>query len=159
MKKAKELFGDKADAAVMRKLNQINEFETYVPLKASDLTWEEKKKALESRIFVTEKRNGDIKARNVADDNNQRTYDGYDTADGSSPMVVTESIFMTEVVDSKEKRSVAVLDTTNTFLQAANDNTMHMLLGGKLTEMIVRIDSLLYREYVTYSAKGFPCYM
>ena len=38
MKKAKELFGDKADAAVMRELTQINEFETYVPLKASELS-------------------------------------------------------------------------------------------------------------------------
>jgi len=76
MKKAKELFGDKADAAVMRELTQINEFETYVPLKASELSWEEKKKALESLIFVTEKRNGDIKARKVADGSKQRMYDG-----------------------------------------------------------------------------------
>ena len=76
MKKAKELFGDKADAAVMRELTQISEFETYVPLKASDLSWEEKKKALESLIFVTKKRNGDIKARKVADGSKQRMYDG-----------------------------------------------------------------------------------
>ena len=66
-KKAKDVFGDKTDTAVMRGLNQINDFETYVPLKASGLSWEEKKKALESLIFVTEKRNGDIKARKVAD--------------------------------------------------------------------------------------------
>ena len=39
MKKATELFGDEADAAVMRELNQINDFETYVPLKASNLSW------------------------------------------------------------------------------------------------------------------------
>ena len=37
-KKVKELFGDKADAAVMRELNQINDCETYVLLKASDLS-------------------------------------------------------------------------------------------------------------------------
>ena len=60
-KKAKELLGDKADAAVTRELNQMNDFETYVPIKTSDLSWEEKKKWLESLIFVTEKRNGDIR--------------------------------------------------------------------------------------------------
>ena len=38
MKKTKELFVDKAAAAVMRELNQINDFETYIPLKASDLS-------------------------------------------------------------------------------------------------------------------------
>ena len=81
MKKAKELFGDKAGAAVMRELAQINKFETYVPLKASDLSWEEKKKALESLIFVTEKRNGDIKARKVTHGSKQCTYDGYDKSD------------------------------------------------------------------------------
>ena len=42
MKKTKELFGDKTDTAVMRELNQINDFETYTPMKASDLSWEEK---------------------------------------------------------------------------------------------------------------------
>ena len=31
-------------------------------------------------------------------------YDGYDKSDGSSPtVVVTESIFMTGVIDAKEK--------------------------------------------------------
>jgi hypothetical protein len=104
MKKAKELFWDKADAVIMRELTQINKFETYVPLRASDLSWEEKKKALESLIFVTKKRNGDIKARKVADGSKQRTYDGYDKSDGSSPTVVTERIFMTGVVDAKTKK-------------------------------------------------------
>ena len=86
-KKAKELFGDKADAAVMRELNQINNFETYVPLKASNLLWEEKKKALESLNFVTEKRNRDIKVRKVADGSNQHAYDGYNKSDCLSPTV------------------------------------------------------------------------
>merc|ERR1712086_750322 len=104
MKKAKELFGEKADAAVMRELYQINNFETYVPLKASNLSWEEKKKALKSLIFVTEKRNGDTKARKVADGSKQRTYDGYGKSDGLSPTVVTEITVMTEVVDAKERR-------------------------------------------------------
>ena len=40
-------------------------------MEASDLSREEKKKALESLIFVTEKRNGDIKARKVTDGNKQ----------------------------------------------------------------------------------------
>ena len=105
MKKAKELFGDKADAAIMRKLTQINEFETYVPLKASDLSWEEKKIAHESLIFVTEKRNMDIKARKVAGGSKKRMDDGYNTSDGLPPTatVVTESIFMTGVVDAKKE--------------------------------------------------------
>ena len=68
-------------------MTQINEFETYLPLKPSDLSWEEKKKAPESLIFVTEKRNGDIMAKKVADGSKQHTYDGYNKSDGSSPKI------------------------------------------------------------------------
>ena len=56
MKKAKELFGDSADDAIMKELKQIHLFETYEPLKAIDLSWEEKKQALNSLLFVTEKK-------------------------------------------------------------------------------------------------------
>ena len=38
MKKAKELFGDRSDKAVMRELSQIHAYETYEPQKASSLT-------------------------------------------------------------------------------------------------------------------------
>ena len=86
-KKAKELFGDRSDAAVMKELNQINDFETYVPIKASDVSWEEKNKALESLIFVTDRKNGNLKARKVADGSKQRKYDGHDKSDGSPPTV------------------------------------------------------------------------
>ena len=77
---------------------------------------------------MTKKRNGDIKARKVADGSKQRTYDGYDKSDGWSPTVVTESISMTGVLDAKEKRNVAVLDIANTFLQVEHDETVNMLL-------------------------------
>ena len=40
MKKAKELFGDRSDKAIMKELKQIHSYETYEPLKAHDLTWE-----------------------------------------------------------------------------------------------------------------------
>ena len=70
--------------------------------------------------------------------------------------MVTECIFMTGVIDAKERRHVAVLDIANTFLQADNDETVNMFLRGKLAEMTVRIDPMLYREYVTYSTKGVP---
>ena len=51
---------------------------------------------------------------------------------------------------------MAVLDIAYAFLQADNDETVNMLLRGKLAEMMVRIDPALYREYVTYSANGVP---
>ena len=96
-------------------------------------------------MFITEKRNGDINSRKVADGSKQRTYDGYDKADGSSPTVTTEIIFFTGVVDAREGRAVAVLDVANAFLHAHNDERALMLLLGKLTEMMVRIHPSMYQ--------------
>ena len=71
-------------------------------------------------------------------------------------MVTKEIIFFTGVVDACEGRTVAVLEVSNAFLQAHNDDRLLMLLRGKLAEMMVRIDPSMYREYVTYSDNGVP---
>ena len=65
--------------------------------------FEDWKKALASLMFIMEKRNSDIKARKVADGSEQRTYNGYDKSDGSLPTVATDSIFLTGMLDSKER--------------------------------------------------------
>ena len=80
LKKGLELFGEKADAAVQKELNQIHVMDTHETVHKTDLTIEDRKKPLVSLTFITEKRNGDIKARKVADGSKQRTYDGYDKA-------------------------------------------------------------------------------
>ena len=49
---------------------------------------------------------------------------------------------------------VAVLDIANAFLHSENDEEILMLLRGKLAEMMVQVDPMMYRKYVPYSAKG-----
>ena len=39
LKKGIEIFGKKADAAVVKELTQIQELETYEPITASDMSW------------------------------------------------------------------------------------------------------------------------
>ena len=153
LKKELKLFGEKADAAVNKELRQIHVMETYEPVDPKTMTYEDRKKALASLLFITEKRNGDIKARKVADGSKQRSYDGYDKSDGSSPTVTTDSIFLTGVVDAKEGREVAILDIANAFLHAENDERILILLRGKLVKMMVKIDPSLYRKYVMFSQK------
>ena len=82
IKKGIQLFRKKSYSAVVKELTQIHKLETYEPIMGSYLSWEEKKKALESLLFITEKRNGDIKARKVANSSKKRTYNGYAKADG-----------------------------------------------------------------------------
>ena len=103
-----KLFGARAEEAVKKELWQINDLETYIPKMASELIWEGKRKAMESLLFIAKKRNESIKARQVGDGSKQRTYDGYNKADGLLPTVITDSIFLTGVVDAREKRAVAI---------------------------------------------------
>ena len=86
----------------------------------------------------------------------QRTYDGYDKSDGSSPTVQTDSILLTGVIDAHEKRDVATMDIGSAYLTAENDKHMAMVLRAKLAEMMCRVNPKLYRPYVHYSAKGVP---
>ena len=76
LKKYLELFGNKADVAVQKEFEQIHAMDMYEPVRKSDLTFEDRKKAPSSLLFITEKRNGDIKASKVADGGKQRTFDG-----------------------------------------------------------------------------------
>ena len=56
-----------------------------------------------------------------------------------------DSIFLTGVVDAPKKRAVTILDITNTFLHAKNDEQIIMLLCGRLAEMMVQVNLSMYR--------------
>ena len=76
LKQGLELFGDKAELATVKELKQIHDMGTYVPKLASELSAEEKKKALSSLMFIVDKRDGRIKARKCAVGSKQRTFKG-----------------------------------------------------------------------------------
>ena len=58
------------------------------------------------------------------------------------------------MIDAKEQRAIAILNIANAFLHAENDETILMLLRGRLAEMIVQVDPSMYRKYMTYSSNG-----
>ena len=73
---------------------------TFVPRRYSDLTDQQKKKVLESHMFVVEKQDGRTKARMVAGGNTQRDY--LTKEDSSSPTVSTEAVLLTSIIDAHE---------------------------------------------------------
>ena len=76
MKKGVDVFGNRSKTAVMKELQNIHDMNTYKTMDASTLTYQEIKDAFASLLFVTEKRNGDTKARKVAVGSKHRSYDG-----------------------------------------------------------------------------------
>ena len=68
---------------------------------ACSLTDHEKKNAIASLMFLTEMRDGTIKARTCADGRKQReSTENHDTA---SPTAMLESIFITAAIGAKEQ--------------------------------------------------------
>ena len=106
MKKGLELFGERGEKAVTKKLQKIHDMNNYEPMDASKLSYQDIKDALASMLFITEKSNGDVKARKVEIGSKQCTYDGYNKSNGYSPTVNTGSVFIKGVVDSHESRVV-----------------------------------------------------
>ena len=61
MKKGVDIFGDRSKTAVMKELQKIHDMNTYKPMDMYTLTFQERKDALDSLIFIIEERNGETK--------------------------------------------------------------------------------------------------
>ena len=151
-----DLFGNRSETVVMKELQKIHNINTYGPMDASTLTYQEIKYALYSLLFITYKRNGGIKEIKVAVVSNQRTYDRYDKSNGSYPTVNTDGVFLTRLIDNREHSTVTMLDTENDFLHAENDDYVLILICGKLEEVLVKLDKKLYLKYVITLKQGVP---
>ena len=97
-------FGEKGIAAAKGELNQLHVMDTWVPEDLTMLSRAEKLKALSSLMFLKEKRNGKVKGRVCVNGTPQRAY--IRKEDASSPTVANESVFITSVIASNEKRFV-----------------------------------------------------
>jgi hypothetical protein len=74
--------------------------------------------------------------------------------EASSPTIATESIVLTGIIDAKEKRDVITLDIPNAFVQTPAGTTKDgksiiMKIRGALADMLVDLDPLIYKDYVS----------
>jgi len=110
---------------------------------------------LESHIFLTQKRTGEIKGRTVAGGNKQRNY--IEKEDASSPTVATESVILTSVIDAVEERETAVIDIPKAFIQTVvtdKEKRVIIRLRGMLVDMLVKIAPAVYKDYVSTNKRG-----
>ena len=88
---------------------------------------------MDSIIFLTEKRDGRIKARACANGSTQQTY--IDKQDGASPTASIKGLIATAVIDAKQNRNVITPDIPNVFVQTPIPEVEH--------KVIMRINGLL----------------
>jgi hypothetical protein len=135
-------FAERGDAAVKKELVQFHTMSCCSPRNANTLSREERRNALTSLMFLTEKRSGEVKARACANGSVQRTHIAKDEA--AAPTVSPDAIFVQATIYAHEHRDVATCDIPGAFLQADNPDYVLMRLDGILAELMVQVDPKLY---------------
>ncbi|GAX21402.1 hypothetical protein FisN_28Lu124 [Fistulifera solaris] len=147
LKKGLEMFGDEGVKAVLSELKQIHVRKVFIPMKAGELTREQKKAALAYHMFLKQKRCGRIKGRGCADGRKQRAYT--EKHDSSSPTVSIEALLLSCVIDAKEGRDVATLDVPGAFMQADQDEEVFVRMDEKMAELLAKTDPKCYTKFLT----------
>ena len=152
LQKGIKKFQRKGFDAAKGEMKQLHDRDCWTPIHVSSMTKTERAKALESLIFLVEKKDGKIKARHCANGSKQR--DWMKSEEAMSPTVMTESVLLTAAIEAEEKRDVATFDIPNAFIQTEVDDTdehgdrIVMKIRGAMIDMLIEIDER-YEEFVT----------
>ncbi len=136
----------------MKELSQLHTMNCFCPCNPRSLTRDDRRNALSSLMFLTEKRSGEVKARACANGIFQTQHVAKEEA--AAPTVTTEAIFIQSTIYANENRNVATCVIPGAFLQADNPDYVLMRLDGILAELMVKVAPKMYRKFVTTNAKG-----
>lgn len=155
LKKGLQRFGDKGHDAAFGEMKQLHDRKAFAPVDVSKLTFQERQRALDSLIFLVEKRDGQVKARTCANGSTQRVYMSKEEA--ASPTVMIESILLTATIEAKENRDIMTVDIPNAFIQtdikSDDGERVIMKIKGALVDMLVQLDPTTYKNFVVYDGK------
>jgi len=131
-----EKWGDRAENALEEELKLFIKERVFENIISP--TDEHIKKAFRMHCLITEKHDGRIKARAVADGRTQTRYLEEETY---SPTVCLESIMLSSLIDAVEKRHVRVIDIKGAFLKTRvpNDMELFVKMEGELARMMNRL--------------------
>ena len=135
-----------------KELSQLHTLNCFRPCDPHTLTRDDRRNALTSLMFLTEKRTGEVKARACANGSVQQQHVAKEEA--AAPTVTSEAIFIQSTINANENRDVATCGIPGAFLQAENPDFVLMRLDGILAELMVKVAPTLYRKFVTTNAKG-----
>jgi len=152
-------FGKKALDASLKEMQQLHERVAFEPISIKNMTPQERKRAMESLIFLVEKRNienpdeKELKARQCANGSTQRAYMSREEA--SSPASATKSVCITSTIDAKERREVATIDVPNAFIRTpldykGTDERIIMKVRGVIVDLLLMIDAETYGNHIVY---------
>jgi len=151
MKKGLKIWGNRGLAAVRKEMEQFDYMSVMDPVRPSDLSPEERDRVLEYLMFLKEKRCGKIKGRGCADGRKQRLWTA--KHDASSPTAFLESLFLTSMIDAKERRKVVTVDIPGAFLHTEQDELVHVRITDEMATLLATINPDKYETFLTHEGK------
>ena len=147
-------FKQRGSDAAAKELDQLHRRNCFSPLDVSKMTPQEKRKAMDALMFLTEKRDKSVKGRMVY--NGKPTRKWLSREDSASPTAALESIMLTAIVDAKEGRDVMMADVPNAFIQTKmpeikdGKERVTMKITGVLVDLLVEMAPEVYGPYVVF---------
>ena len=160
LNKGLQIFKDNGKIAVIKEISQLHNRGLFTPILPTKVTDEEKYKAMDSIIFITEKRDCSIKAQACANGSVQRKYITKEEA--SSPTVTMDGLLTTCCIDAKQEREIITLDIPNAFVQTPlpdNDEGIIMQIKGKLAEILTEQFPMIYSKYIQIENNSSTLYI
>ena len=115
LSKGLKKFGQKGRDAAYKEMKQLHDRVVFGPTRVEELAELEKRRAMESLIFLVEKIDKSIKGRACANGSYQREHMERDEA--TSPTTITESLMITATIDPMQNRDVMTADIPKAFVQ------------------------------------------
>ena len=128
---------------------------TFRPINPLDRMEQDKSGIFKHLLFPKKNLDNRIKARGCVDGQKQRA--GLNKRYTTLPTADLEWILITTFIDALKGRNVAMVEITGAFLTANMDKEVHMVLRGRLAELMVSVELSLYYKHVTVD-NGKMCY-
>ena len=157
LKAGLQTFGNDGLKAVEKEMHQLYDRGVMTPVHKKCLMPEQQKEALAYLMFLKRKHCGKIKGHGCADGQKQRAYIAKE--ESTAPMVSTEAVFLTAIIDALENRNVAVRGVPGAFMQADIDELVHMRFTGEMVNMLLQINNEMYKGYVVMEKGEQVMYM
>ena len=138
--------GEAAVMALFKEFGQLHDKRVFTAIRASDLSFDQKKNALHAINIIKEKRNGMLKGRTVADGRKQRAW--YTKQETTSPTISNDSLMAILTVSAGEKRKIAMWDVEGAYLHAEQDNFVLVKFTGSSVDVLCQVDEE-YKSFVT----------
>ena len=138
--------GDKVLTALLKEFGHLHKYDTFDPQIMDNLSFEERKEALNIFTMVKEKRDEITQARACAYGRKQKRY--IPTEEVTSPTIQLEILIISLIIDAKEGGDIAIADVFGEYLKAIIMNYVLVKFTGKTIDIMCTKVSSEYKKIV-----------